>query len=933
MINLKVSTEYNFGVTYGRIQKIVDNCKESALAITDPNTFGHVKFYDACKKANIKPLLGLKLSIVDELELMEKQLINEVIIIAKNNEGLQELYQLNTKANQNFYYIPRLDWDSLIKASEDIFIIVPTDQVPLSMLTRKNVFVSVSIADTKSEQQMIMKMILPDQLVVIGDNYYPTTDDLEAYQLLIQHHEDKSSPMHIINESDVKGLIPNIPEQVFQNAIDIADACNIELPTSGLPKFETNQSIMDLCLIGAEKRGLDLTQEYMDRLTYEVDLIQQKEYEDYFYIISDLVIYAKKHMLVGPSRGSSAGSLVCYLMFITDVDPIAHGLIFERFIDLNRDDLPDIDIDFQDTKRYMVFDYLKEKYGNKNVGIIGTVLTMQNRSALSRVAEGLNVPLWEIEDLKAAIVKRSSGDARAGLAVKDTLEGLDVGKKILKKYPAMTYAGDLEGHASHFGKHAAGIVLSELPIEDYCSQTRDGVCQLDKKDAEKINLLKIDVLGLRTLSVIQDCLDMVDKDRQWLLDEPLDFQGAWDVLNQRKFSGIFQFEGFALQSLTDQMTVENFNDIVCITSLARPGPLQSGNATEFVKSRIGKREITYLHDLMIKDTEETLGCIVYQEQVMNIGRNVGLLSWEDVSNLRKAMSKSLGEEFFNKYWEKFEKGANSQGMKSDLAKDIWDSICTFGSWAFNKSHAVSYGLISYWCCLLKSKFPIEFYCACLKHSNGDEQSVKLLREFSKAGGEFTPFDQGLSEMNWSIKDDKLVGGFTSLKGIGEKKAIALIAKLEEGKKLTPGQVKTLDKKITPFDRIFECEERFEDIYNNPKKHKVVTRQVSRIEDIQNNGTYVFIGKLKDKNIRDANELGNVQKRGGKQLSGPTQYMNFVLEDDTGSLLAKIGRYDFAQLGKPLLESVKEGQYIIWKGTMKRDFRLVHISKWRLLEDE
>lgn len=932
MINLKISTEYNFGVTYGRIQTIIDNCKEKAIAITDPNTFGHVKFYSLCKKAGIKPLLGLKVSVVGDTSAMERQPTKEIIILAKNNNGLKELYRLNTLANKKFYYIPRLEFndfcpDEYPYLSNDIFVI---GDMPGHILEKNNesAFAALNISKRQEENFKIIDKYGEDNVVVLGDNYYPTVDDLEAYQLMHKHHEDKSTPMHIIGESEARGLMPILSEIPFKNAERIASECDVTLPTSGLPVFDTDKDIMQICLEGADKRGLDLTDEYMERLEYEIGLIYKKKYEDYFYIISDLVIYAKKHMLVGPSRGSSAGSLVCYLMFITDIDPIAHGLIFERFIDLNREDLPDIDIDFQDTKRYMVFDYLKEKYGQKNVGIIGTILTLQNRSALSKVAQGLEIPEWEILELKDAIEKRSAGDARAEESIRDTFDNVDIGKKTIEKHPSMVYAADIEGHASHFGKHAAGIVLSKLPIEDYCSQTREGVCQLDKKDAEKINLLKIDVLGLRTLSVIQDCLDMAGKDREWLLALKLEDHKAFGILNQNKFAGIFQFEGQALQSLCKKMTVESFNDIVILTSIARPGPLQSGGAEDFIKVRTGKKEVYYLDRLAEKSTEETLGCIVYQEQVMNIMRSIGGLSWSDVSEVRKAMAKSLGDEYLSKYLEKFLEGAKNNGLEEERAVKIWDSIASFAQYAFNKSHAVSYGLISYWCMVLKAYFPLEFYCSCLKYSNSDEQSIFLLREFVRRGGQFIPFDKDKSEINWSIKDGKLIGGFTNLKGIGEKKAIAFTSKIHSGGKLTPGQMKVLENKKTPFDNIFECEEKFSDIYDNPKKHKVVSGKVMRIEEIQNKGSYVFIGKITKKTLRDVNEAKSLQKRKGERKTGQTQWLRLDLEDDTGQIMAGINRYDFIELGKPLLDM--DDQWIIWKGTIKADFRYINISKWRLL---
>jgi DNA-directed DNA polymerase III PolC len=486
-------------------------------------------------------------------------------------------------------------------------------------------------------------------------------------------------------------------------------------------------------------------------------MIKEKGFEDYFYVIADLVAAAKKVMLVGPARGSSAGSLVCYLLGITDVDPIVHDLMFERFIDITRADLPDIDIDFQDTKRELVIKHLVRKYGQERVGRLGTINRMKAKSALGAVAKQINVPPWEINDVKEAVIERKGGDARAAFCVMDALDTLDVGKALLEKYPAMRNAAYLENHASHSGMHAAGVVVTNDRLSKYGTIDRSGTIQLDKKDAEAINLLKIDALGLRTLSVIQDCLDQIGKEREWLVEYPLDDVEAFAVFNEERYAGVFQFEGYALQSLTRQMKVKEFNDIVAITALARPGPLHCGAATEYIERRTGQMETVHLHRLAEPITTSTYGTVIYQEQVMAIGRVLGQLSWEDVSELRKAMSKSLGDEFFNKYWVKFEVGAVAQGIDSKEARSIWDKICTFGSWAFNKSHAVSYGLVSYWCAVLKAHWPLEYAAACLRNAKDPDQTIKLLREIKLEGYDFKSVDPARSELTWTVKDGQLLG--------------------------------------------------------------------------------------------------------------------------------------------------------------------------------
>jgi hypothetical protein len=521
------------------------------------------------------------------------------------------------------------------------------------------------------------------------------------------------------------------------------------------------------------------------------------------------------------------------------------------------------------------------------------------------------------------------------MCIRDTLESTDIGKNFLTKFPQMMVLEKVEGHARHTGKHAAGIFLSNTPIKNFCAVDRDGVVMMDKHDVEGIGGLKIDCLGLRMLSVIGDCLEMIGMSREELLQIDLEDEKAFDVLNRHHFAGIFQFEGYALQSLTKQMKVEEFNDVVAITSLARPGPLHCGGATAFIARRVGDEPVTHMHPMVAPFTQDTLGTIVYQEQVMEIGRAVGKLSWEDVSKLRKAMSKSLGEEFFNQYWLKFEKGASENGIESKDAKLIWDSMCTFGSWAFNKSHAVSYGMISYYCCWLKAYHPLEYAASNLMHSKDDASAVKMLRELVKSGYEYAEFDKDLSEENWSIKDGKLVGGFLNIKGVGAVTAGKMVKAREGGKALTAGEIKKLATATTPYGDIFETERRFGDYYVNPERYKINSQHPDHISSIQDEGEYIFIGKLVAKNLRDLNEYKSVVERGGKLVKNNPLLLNFTVEDDTDSIICTINRWDYPKVGKKIAEEAQLGQYFLIKGSISGGWRKVNVDKirWLNMEDK
>jgi len=514
----------------------------------------------------------------------------------------------------------------------------------------------------------------------------------------------------------------------------------------------------------------------------------------------------------------------------------------------------------------------------------------------------------------------------------DTFNDLDIGKQVLNKYPQMRIAEKMENHARHSGVHAAGIIVTEDPVSKYCSvSAQTGAAQIDKKDAENLNLLKIDALGLRTLSVLQDVLDQVGWSREKLVNFPLDDEASFKILNDEKYAGIFQFEGYALQSLTRQMKIANFEDICSITALARPGPLTSGGTTQFIKKRTGAEPVYHFHKMTEEATEVTYGIVVYQEQVMTIAREIGKLTWEEVSELRRAMSKSLGEEFFDRYWQRFKVGAEENGLDEKKSREIWDNINTMGSMAFNRSHAVSYAMVSYWCCVLKSRFPLEFAAACLRNVKDDDQGVKLLREVAREGLAHKPYDKFKSNLNWSVQEGELIGGLIGIKGIGPKMADDIVKRRELKQPLTPRQETLLDNGQTPYDDIFECERRFGHIKKDPASHKITTK-ITDIHDLEadNPGEFVVFGKLVEKNLRDLNEAVNLAKRGGRRAETHNLWLNMKFEDDTGPILAGIDRFKYPKLGKPIVEDGKIGDWYLLKGKINKGFRKLNLEKWRKL---
>lgn len=941
MIQLKCRTEFTFREVFGGIKRVMA-CTDDALAITDRSgTWGHCSFQKEMKAAKRKPIFGVELAAVRDASLREKQGINWMTFIARNNAGLKEMYELVSVSTdeRHFYYQPRIDSADLSRVSENIIILCGSNPGLVPLPERKWMFHEISPASSLIGFPLANKLKLP--MVGVSDNFYPETKDARIYEVISgRSRVQRTTPMHLISGDELEFILEQLDFlttkqkcQAFDNQLLIAEACTAELPKATLVHFDNMPSLESLCKKAAARRGINLKDKvYAARLKRELDMIAEKQFEDYFYLVADMIDYAKKHMLVGPARGSSCGSLVCYLLSITEVDPIPYDLLFERFIDINRKDLPDIDIDFPDDRREMVFEYIAQKYGTNCVARLGTVMRAQAKSAIGDVAKELGIPPWEVTDLKNSIIERSTGDARAAFCVMDTFEQLDIGKALLEKYPQLRLAADMENHARGSGKHAAGIVVTAEPVSTYCSIDRfKGAAQVDKADAETLSLLKIDALGLRTLSVLQDVLDQVGWSREKLMRYPTDDTEAYAILNAEKFSGIFQFEGYALQSLCKQLTVESFEDIASLTALARPGPLNSGGATEFLKRRVGENPVTHLHPLIAHTTQVTYGVVIYQEQVMQIAREMGKLSWEDVSSLRKAMSKSLGKEFFDSFWVRFRLGAMEQGVKEEDAKQVWENINTMGSWSFNRSHAVAYGLVSYWCLVMKAKFPLQFAAACVRNARDDDQVIKLLRELKREGFEYRVYDPELSEKNWTVKEGVLIGGLLNIKGVGEKMATDIISRRLVGQALTTGQKNKLANAQTPFDHVFECEERWGHIKKNPCAHGIASplREVDSITK-DDDGELCFIAKLMEKNLRDLNELSEIQKRDGRRMNGQSLFINMILEDDSGTILAKVDRHSYLKWGKPLIEDAKIGDWFVWKGTNRKGFRKINVKRWRKL---
>lgn len=895
--------------------------------ITDrASTFGFNRWTKLAKAEGKRPVYGVELAVTPSIN-DKKPVRTYMTFMARGS--LAPIHELLERATAQFRYEPLLTYEDVNRVDPELVsVLVGRRPITELLVPRAGLFLDASPATPLP----ILQWAEANNLTTIAssDNVYPAADDYQAYEILCgRGASSQTYPQHILSHDEWLAHMDGRRDWIG-NAEELAKTFNSALRPAEMMRPEKPQTLEAMCREGAAKLGCDLTDPvYAERLERELGLIDQKQYEDYFYIIADLVAYAKQHMFVGPARGSSCGSLVCWLLGITTIDPIPHGLLFERFIDITRTDLPDIDIDFNDVRRHMVFEYLKNKYGSAHVARLGTVAMYKPRSAINETAAALRVPKWRTDQFTAGIIERSGGDSRALQGIEDTFADTDVGRKLLNDHPELGIAMRLEGHPRHYSQHAAGVVVTQEATAEYvASDARTGATHCDKKDAEDLNLLKIDALGLTQLGVFENCLEMIGKSRQWLMDYPLDDSAAWAILNNQRWAGIFQWNGHALQSLTQQFTVTEFEDMVSITALARPGPLTSGGATQWIDRKNGREPVSYPHPAFEGSLGSSLGIVIYQEQVMQLGREVGGLSWDDVTALRKAMSKSLGKEFFDQFGDRFKAGAVANGVPREILDKVWDDLCQYGSWAFNRSHSVAYGLVSYWCCILKAHHPVEFAAATLTAESDPEKQLKVLREMAREGVKYRAVDPLRSTDKWTAHDGELLGPLTSVKGLGPKLLNEVLQAREHGLPMPKRAAKLLAEPKTTIDDLYPVETRIRELVPDFLEAGIITPPKNLV-DLQPNGReeeVVVIVKVAEINLRDHNELGNVIKRGYK-MSGKTEFVNLVLEDDTDRILARVNRYDFDKVGKGIVEIGSPGKALwVIKGRIAGDFRLINIKR-------
>ena len=634
-------------------------------------------------------------------------------------------------------------------------------------------------------------------------------------------------------------------------------------------------------------------------------------------------------------------STVGYVWGITDAPPSSPPPIRMEL------DLPDIDIDFSDQHREEVIDYMKESYGEEHVSRLGTVALYRPKSALRETGGALGIPVWESGAMMDSVVKRSFGDNRADNTLEDMLSETPEGVEFIEKYPGAMIAARMEGAPRHSSQHASAVVLSRNKLSRIAPvDARSGAIQLDKKDAEDLNLLKVDVLGLTQLSIIEDTLELSEAiSYPDLLALPLDDPKAYEILSSGRHSGIFQWNGLTVRELTSQLVngIENFEDIAALTALARPGPLISGNADDWIKRKNGTQPVSYPHPLLEPYIRDTEGIVIYQEQVMDIGREIGGLSWEQVTGLRKAMSRSLGEEYFDlNFGNDWKAGAITAGIPEKLAAKIWKDLCSYGAWAFNKSHSVAYGIISYWCAYLKAYWPFEFAAATLNHEADEDRQREILRELVKEGYTYRPFDRKSSALKWSVGSTKdggreLIGPLTSARGVGPKTALTILGARQRGEPLSDAMEKKLSKVKTPLDSLYPIRDGLARVCPDLSKRNIHSTPISIFDLRENldNHDVLILGTIANINPRNANATSLVASRGYEIKGSEVMSLNIRVVDDSGSIFSMVNRRNYQRMGAPIIKRGRVGKalYAI-KGTLAFDTsrKMMWINGVRYLGD-
>lgn len=766
-----------------------------AVALTDhANLYGAIDFYNECQKAKINPIVGCEVYMAPGSRFDKTSSIrNHLVLLAQNEEGYHNLVKISSLAYlEGFYYKARADWELIAKYSKGLIGLSAcmAGEIP-QLILKKQIEAAEELAgkcaelfdsfylelqdhgldDQKTINKELVRMSkkLNIPIVATNDSHYINKEDSYAQDVLLcigtgnkimdtKRLRFPNNQFYFKSAQEMLEIFRETPE-ALKNTLRISEQCNLQFSEHGyyIPEFPNGSPklLRDKAYNGLLRRYEPLTTEVMLRFEYELRIIESMGFVNYFLIVQDIVNWAKaREIPVGPGRGSGAGSLIAYCLGITELDPLRYNLLFERFLNPDRISMPDIDMDFCYERRGEVVDYIAERYGRDRVAQIITFGTMAGKAAITDSGRVLDYPINEVRRLSAQITKTQA------------LKDLD------SSHPVIAVAKQIEGLPRHTSIHAAGVVIGPEPLINLLplQQTNDtAVCtQYEMHTVEDLGLLKMDILGLRTLTIIGDAVKMlaakgIDIDINNL---PLDDKSVFDLLTRAETAGIFQIESVGMQKILKSMRPDCFEDLIALVALYRPGPLGSGMVEDYIKCKHGEKEINYLHPLLEPILKETYGVILYQEQTMKIATDLAGFSLAEADTMRRAIGKKKPKELAAQK-SKFIDGCVANRVPQNIAEELFSLIDYFSGYGFNKSHSAAYALISYQTAYLKTYYPVEYMAACLSNT-GDPDKIKFfLQECKRLKIKVLLPDINRSDKKFTTENGCIRFGLTAIKNMGD----------------------------------------------------------------------------------------------------------------------------------------------------------------------
>lgn len=839
-VPLHLHSEYSLLDGAIRLKDLCAYAKQNdmpAVAITDHGVmYGAIDFYRTAKDMGVKPLIGCEFYVYQG-ELSEKNssktTLNHLVLIAKNKQGYANLVKLVSIAHcEGFYYKPRINFELIEKYSEGLICLSACVQGEIAYLILqkelakaketakkyKDLFKDDYYIELQDHGLDLQKRSNPDliniakeldiNMVITNDSHYLRKEDADWHDTLLclqtnalKADENRfhfpNNEFYVKTVSELRDAFKWMDGETFnkaiQNTVEIAEKChliiemgNSPLPHYDVPKTHTIESYLDFKVReGLEKRYEVITPEIETRVKYELGIIEQMGFSAYFLITWDFIHFARESGIpVGPGRGSAAGSIVAYALEITDIDPIRHNLLFERFLNPERISMPDVDIDFCIERRSEVIDYVSKKYGADKVCQIVTFGTFAAKAALKGVARVFNIPFAESNKLSAYI------PSNPGAKIDDALKnGMEL-KALYDSDPEMKrlvdMAKSIEGIKNNIGMHAAGVIISHKPLNEIVpvQPSKEGIIitEYPMADLEKLGLLKMDFLGLRNLTIISKTIKLIKLRHDIDIDInaiTLDDLKTYQMLTKGETAGVFQLESSGMKKLVRDLKPSVFEDLGALVALFRPGPLESGMVEDFVERKHGRQKITYAHPLLETILKDTYGTIVYQEQIMQIFQTLAGYSLGQADMVRRMMGKKKIEEMA-KQKGLFIEGAGKNNMSEKAASELFESIEKFAEYCFNRSHSAAYAFVAYQTAYLKAHYTVEYLSALLSSvANDQEKTQAYIEEAQKHGIKVLPPDINKSYSEFTPDDNNIRFGLASIKQVGEVVVEAIIKEREE----------------------------------------------------------------------------------------------------------------------------------------------------------